>query len=208
MYVTSFLTIAFVYTLAVISPGPDFAIVLQNSMTYHRRIAVYTPLGISVGIFIHTSYCILGLAIIITQSVWLFNLIKFFGALYLIYVGVNAMLSSADSHKIVKKEEKNDIKKYKAFIQGLFCNVFNPKATLFILGIFAFVVKPDTPFYIQWLYAFEVFIITFLWFSCVVIIVSHPSIKNKIFSIQSLFTKTLGVVLILLGIKLAMLIHL
>lgn len=81
----SFLLIGSLNFLAVISPGPDFAMVVKTALTQPRKPAVFTALGIALGIFVHVSYCVLGLAIIITQSILLFSLVKYLGAAYFIY---------------------------------------------------------------------------------------------------------------------------
>jgi threonine/homoserine/homoserine lactone efflux protein len=78
-------TLGLIALLAAISPGPDFAIVLRNALTHHQRAGIFTALGISAGILVHTSYCVLGLALIISQSILLFNIIKFVGAGYIIW---------------------------------------------------------------------------------------------------------------------------
>jgi len=93
-FLLPFLTIASLHFLAMITPGPDFILATKNALLYPRRQAVYTSLGIALGLSIHISYCILGVAILIVESHWLFNLIKYLGAIYLIYIGVTSWLSN------------------------------------------------------------------------------------------------------------------
>jgi threonine/homoserine/homoserine lactone efflux protein len=64
-YWLEFLTIASVHLLAVASPGPDFAIVLKHSISYGRRAAIVTSIGVGVGILIHVAYSLLGIGILI-----------------------------------------------------------------------------------------------------------------------------------------------
>lgn len=87
------LTITVIATLAMISPGPDFVLVVKNAARYSRRAALATTVGINLGIAVHMSYCILGLALIIAQTPWLFGLLKYAGAGYLIWIGVQALFS-------------------------------------------------------------------------------------------------------------------
>ena len=77
--------------LAVISPGPDFAMVTRNSLTLSRRAGVLTALGIGLGVLVHLTYTLLGVGLLIEQSLWLFNAIKLVGAAYLIYLGVTML---------------------------------------------------------------------------------------------------------------------
>ena len=77
-----FLSITLLMMLAAISPGPDFAVVTKNSLMHSRRAGLYSALGVSASMLIHASYCVLGLALIISQSLFMFKLIKYAGATY------------------------------------------------------------------------------------------------------------------------------
>ena len=80
--------VATITIFAVISPGADFAMVTRNSMILSRRAGVLTALGIALGVLVHVSYSMLGIGLLISKSIMLFNTIKLFGAAYLIYLGV------------------------------------------------------------------------------------------------------------------------
>ena len=71
-----FLSVSLLIILAAISPGPDFAIVTKNSLLYSRKAGIYTALGVSGSLLVHAVYCILGLALIISQSLLAFIIIK------------------------------------------------------------------------------------------------------------------------------------
>lgn len=79
--------------LAVISPGADFAMVSRNSMFLSRRAGLLTALGISLGVLVHVTYSMLGIGLLISQSILLFNLVKFAGAAYLIWLGIGMLRS-------------------------------------------------------------------------------------------------------------------
>lgn len=85
------LTVALLHLLAVVSPGPDFILCARNSLTYSRRIGLWTAFGFSLGIALHMVYCIAGIAVVISQSILVFNILKWVGALYLIYIGVQSL---------------------------------------------------------------------------------------------------------------------
>lgn len=202
-----FLTVAFLQFLVLISPGPDFALVLKNAILYPRRIALYTALGVAIGICVHTAYCIFGLAVVIASSEKLFNLIKYVGASYLIYIGIKSLLAK-DVHMENKfQQSQNQLTVLPAIRQGFLCNALNPKASLFFLGLFTLVVKPSTPIWVQILYSIEMMTVTFVWFAFVVFIMQHPVVQIKIERVQHYVTKILGVVLILFGARLLFLTH-
>ena len=75
-YWPEFLVIALAHLLAVASPGPDFAIVLKHSVTYGRRCAIYTSLGVGTAILLHIAYTLIGIGLLLSQTPWLFNLFK------------------------------------------------------------------------------------------------------------------------------------
>src|SRR3990167_823924 len=76
-YLSSILSLVGLVMIALISPGPDFAIVVRNSLIYSRKTGLFTALGIALGILVHVSYTLLGLGLVIAKNpwtlVWIFN---------------------------------------------------------------------------------------------------------------------------------------
>lgn len=206
-FLLPFLTVALLHFLAVVSPGPDFAILIKTALTQSRKTAIFTAAGIALGVSIHATYCILGLAIVIAKSVILFNVFKYLGAAYFIYIGIQGLLNKTVANKanITLTTGAEASSNIVAMKKGFLCNVLNPKATLFFLGLFTLVVNPDTPLFIQGLYGVEMIFITFLWFSFLAIVITHPHIKTRLVRIQHYITKFMGGLLVLFGIKLAIL---
>jgi threonine/homoserine/homoserine lactone efflux protein len=91
MFITQFITVAIVHLFAVMSPGPDFAVVTRNSLFNSRKVGIYTSLGIALGIMVHVTYSLLGVGLLISRSILLFNIIKFVGAAYLIFIGYKSL---------------------------------------------------------------------------------------------------------------------
>ncbi len=191
-------TIALIALLAAISPGPDFVVVAKHAVSHDRRNAVMASLGIGVGILFHSTYCVLGLAVIISQSLLLFSLIKYMGAAYLIYLGVRSLLSKK-SHLQVQQKNKPLQSPWSAFRDGLLTNVLNPKCTLFMLSIFTVVVKPHTQTIIEASFGFEIALITLVWFVLLSYGLTISMIKSKIEKVQHIVTKVIGGVLVALG---------
>lgn len=82
-FFTDWLTVFSLGLIAVISPGPDFALTLRNSLAYSRQAGICTAMGITVGHIVHATYCLVGIGAIISRSILLFNIIKWLGAAYL-----------------------------------------------------------------------------------------------------------------------------
>ncbi len=204
-YTSEFLTVAVVHLLAVASPGPDFAIVLRQSLTVGRNAAIWTSVGVGVGILVHVAYTLLGLGLIISQSVQVFNLIKLVGAGYLIYVGwvsLRAKLASGDTEG-AGEGQINRCSPVRAFRVGFLTNALNPKATLFFLSLFSVIIKPDTPQFIQLYYGFYMAVATGIWFCGLSLMLTQSRIKNSFVRFGHWAERGMGVVLIALGVRLA-----
>lgn len=208
MFITQLITVAAVHLLAVISPGPDFAIVARNSLVHSRKIALYTALGVALGISVHVAYSILGIGLLISQSILLFNIIKYIGAGYLIYIGIKSLRAKPspiqESSPETQTAETKTTTITAAIWTGFLTNVLNPKATLFFLALFTQVIDPATPKFIQLIFGIEMMVITFVWFSIIALAFSHSAIKPKISKFQGRIEKVTGAVLIALGIKVAL----
>jgi len=205
IFLAQFITVALIHFLAVVSPGPDFAIVTRNSIIYSRKIGIYTSFGVAIGILVHVAYSLLGIGFIIAKSIILFSVIKFIGAGYLIYIGykslrVKAAVQSESNIESIKRE----MNPWSSFKTGFFTNALNPKATLFFLALFTQFIDPSTPKIIQFTFGVEMMVITFIWFSIVSLFFSNSIIRSKVGKVQHYVERFTGVVLILLGIKVAL----
>lgn len=202
-YLPEFLTIATIHLLAVMSPGPDFAMITKNSLVHSRRAGVFSAIGLGLGIATHVVYSLIGIGFVIAQSVVLFSVIKFFGAGYLIYIGWQALKSKPQPNQNRTTATPKSISPLSAIWQGYLTNVLNPKATLFMLSLFTQVIDVHTPIWIKVGYGLEMSLVTFLWFAFVANVLSIEHIKRPFLRIQHKFEKWMGVVLIGLGLKVA-----
>lgn len=200
---SEFFTITLVIILAAISPGPDFAIVTKNSLMYTRKAGIFTAIGVSLSLFIHASYCILGLAIIISQSLLAFSIIKYLGAGYLIYIGIKSLLVKKETLQLAVHESQRMLNNFQAFRQGLLCNLLNPKAIMFLLAFFTLVVKPGSSILTEIAYGFEIAAIHLIWFSTLAFILTNQHVKNSLGQVQYYMVKAMGAVLVGFGARVA-----
>lgn len=204
IYLNEFLILSTALFLALLSPGPDFAMILKQSITYGKRASIISSIGIGLGISVHVIYTILGIGLIISKSIIFFNIIKYLGAIYLIYIGYKSLKSTGMKLQTDVSLIKNDISDTKSFMIGFLCNALNPKATLFFLSIFTVVVSIDTPMYIQVFYGIFCIFTTMLWFIGTSLILSQKRVRSFFNSFGKWFDRVVGVVLITLGIKVAL----
>ncbi len=202
-YVSIILTVAVIHLLAVISPGPDFLMIARSSLIYSRKTGYFSALGLGLGILIHVAYSLVGIGLIISQSIVLFNLIKWIGAAYLIYIGYKSLTAKASDLTVKTGDQKEDISPLQAIRIGFITNATNPKVTLFFLSVFTLVINPSTPLFVKLIMGLEMAVVTTLWFMFVAFIISHPLVKDRVGKVQHFSEKFIGVVLIGLGIKVA-----
>ncbi|ROL78933.1 LysE family translocator [Pseudomonas vranovensis] len=204
MYWAEFLTVALIHLLAVASPGPDFAVVVRESVTHGRRAGTWTAFGVGTAIFLHVGYSLLGIGLIVSQSIMLFNALKWLAAAYLLYIGFKALRArpAAPGSDTVQASTVERTPRA-AFVAGFMTNGLNPKATLFFLSLFTVVINPHTPLAIQAGYGLYLAVATGLWFCLVAMLFSQQRVRAGFARMGHWFDRTMGAVLIALGVKIA-----
>lgn len=205
MYWTEFLTVALIHLLAVASPGPDFAVVVRESVTHGRRAGTWTALGVGSAIFLHVGYSLLGIGLIVSQSIVLFNALKWLAAAYLLYIGFKAIRAkpAAPGVEAFKAEPQQRSPKA-AYLAGFMTNGLNPKATLFFLSLFTVVINPHTPLLVQAGYGVYLAFATAGWFCLVAMLFSQQRVRDGFARLGHWFDRGMGAVLIALGVKIAL----
>jgi len=200
-----FMTVALVHLLAVASPGPDFAVVVRESVAQGRRAGSWTALGVGCGIFVHVAYSLLGIGLIVSQSIVLFNLFKWLAAAYLGYLGWRALRARPMSLEAIDGTNAPVARSaWRAFVIGFVTNGLNPKATLFFLSLFTVVISPDTPLLVQAGYGLYLAGATALWFLLVAWLFSRGRVRAGFARMGHWFDRLTGAVLIGLGARLAL----
>lgn len=133
MNLLPFLAVA---AVVVVTPGADMALVTKNAVLHGRRHALATAVGINLGILFWTVAAALGLAAVIAASQTAFTVIKLAGALYLIYLGLQALRSSyASKRSSAQSGAPMSLSGRGAFRQGLVSNLLNPKIAVFFTSL-------------------------------------------------------------------------
>lgn len=203
-FFTTWFVVFSVGLIAVISPGPDFVLTIRNSLVYSRRAGVYTAIGIGVGHVVHATYCLVGIGAIIARSILLFNVIKWVGAAYLIYIGIKSFQAKKQRSEMSGLQRNEDISPLMAFRIGFLGDLLNPKATLFFLALFTQFIQPGTPVAVQAAYGATIVGIAFVWYPLIAILISQNTIRKAFQSVSHWLERATGVVLIALGLRLAL----
>ena len=203
-FLSGWMTVLVVGFLAVAAPGPDFAMTLRNSLVYSRRAGLLTALGISMGLTVHIGYTMIGAGVLVSSSALLFNVLKWLGAAYLIWVGFSAIRAGKSSPPETGGETVREMSAFSAWRKGFLTNVLNPKAPLFFLALYTQVLDPQTPLFAQAIYGLTLMIEALLWFSLVALLVSHPRVRQGFMAITHWVERLIGVAFIALGLRLAL----
>jgi len=202
-FFSDWITVFAISLVAVITPGPDFALTLRNSLAYSRRAGVYTAVGVGAGNLVHATYSLIGIGAVISKSILLFNILKWVGAAYLIYIGFKSLTSRRIASTVEELGPQKDIQQWTAFRIGFLGNLLNPKATLFFLALFTQIVQPTTLILMQAIYGMTVAVVALLWFALVAVIISQQTLKRYILSFSHWLERLTGAALIALGLRLA-----
>ncbi|MFA5058618.1 MAG: LysE family translocator [Opitutaceae bacterium] len=212
-YWSEFLLVALAHLVAVASPGPDFAMVLRQSITFGRRPAIWTSVGIGTGIFLHVAYSLLGIGLLVRSSVLAFSILKWLGAVYLAWVGQKAIRAKPFAHGetpngaapvLTANGEREMPGRRAAFVTGFLTNALNPKATLFFVSLFSVVINPRTPVVIQGAYGVWMALATMGWFILVSLFFSQDRVRTGFRRCGHWFERAMGVILLGLGVRLAL----
>lgn len=136
MHIKIVLYILFIDFLAVLSPGPDFFMVLKNAMTISRTAGIYTALGIASGCIVLFAIGMFGIGELIAGNKGLFWLLKIAGGVYLTYIALKSVFAkiNIEEPQLVYKT-KNTAAMSSFYKTGLVCNLTNPKAFMFIVSL-------------------------------------------------------------------------
>jgi threonine/homoserine/homoserine lactone efflux protein len=125
----------------ILAPGPDTIYVLTRALGAGKRVGLRSAAGISVGVLLHTTAAVVGLSVLLRRSALAFRVLKYVGAAYLLYLGVQALRSPGrfEFDDVAASGTEDESEKASegdggGFARGVLVNVLNPKVALFFLA--------------------------------------------------------------------------
>ncbi|MCU7994051.1 LysE family translocator [Shewanella glacialipiscicola] len=208
------LTLGVIHTVALISPGPDFAIMVKIATQQHRNTALAAAAGISVAILAHTILSLTGVSLVIKSSYILYLVVQIAGASYLAWMGFSALRSgmaiwrkplasvddeandnvqdtSADS---VSKIRVIPMSQRQGFLTGLYTNLLNPKALVFFLTLFSALITPDVTASTKLVSAVLLFVLSLAWFGLLAVMLSKAQVQLKLQRLTPIIDVVIGVI--------------
>jgi threonine/homoserine/homoserine lactone efflux protein len=190
-----------------LTPGSDTILILSKSIAQGKKAGVVTALGIGLGIIGHTLLAAFGLSLIIAKSIVLFNVVKYAGAAYIIFLGVKMLLAKTPID-LDRKAGQIQQNLFTVFRDGFLTNILNPKVALFFI---AFLPQFIDPAHHAGAFPFMILGLTFtitgtIYCSILAVFAAEifSSLRNNT-SFSTLLNKTCGSVLVFLGVYVALL---
>ncbi len=200
-----FITFLIAITLLTISPGVDTLLVMRNTARGGWKDGLVTSLGICSGLFVHAAVSAVGISVILLQSAWAFNALKFAGALYLIWLGIQSIRNlKALPMDQVRGVGVRTTSWTRSIREGLLSNVLNPKTIVFYMAFLPQFISPTQSPMVQSLFMAGIhFVIGLVWLGILTVVVCRLKSFGASSGIEKWVQGVTGGVMILLGIKLA-----
>lgn len=201
------LTLATVHFIALMSPGPDFALVVQNASRYGRQTGTYIALGLSFGILTHSILSITGVSYLIQLHPQLFALLQLAGGSYLLYLGGGALIATLRHWKSVPQtaEDGSSVllaNKRQAFSKGYLTNLLNPKALVFFVSLMSSLVPVGMSLSGKGMALVILWSLSFGWFAALAWLLSSAKLQQRLQNASRYIDLLCGTIFSVIGITL------
>lgn len=198
-----FVTVAIAHFLALLSPGPDFVLVVKSAIKNEGKNAIGVALGIAAANAVYISLCLVGVGSILAASVPVMITLKVIGGLFLIYLAVQALRARKSSYKdldIAKSTSSTKSTFLKEFFTGFMSGILNPKNLLFYLSLFTVVLTPEIGFAFKLGLGIWMTAVVFLWDLSIIFLLSTRTVRSKFTKAAFYIDKVTGALLGFIGL--------
>lgn len=201
----NYLLFVFMAFMLIILPGPDTALITKNTVTKRKKAGFQTTFGTLTALLIHTLAAVFGLSALIVKSAFFFSILKYIGAMYLIYLGYKSFVTLLKKQTNLEQVvESNKYVHESYFKQGFLTNLLNPKVAVFFLTFLPQFVGSGTNAFLDFLVLGLTYtVLTLVWFFFYIYLINYISEFMKKPSTIRVVEGLTGGILILFGIKLA-----
>lgn len=187
-----------IHAVALVSPGPDFAVVTRLSIVSGRRTGMFAAAGVATAIGVYVLVCAFGLSLVLEALPGFARVLSLLGALYLGWLGIQCLRSSG-----TLPEARQGAKGRQAFVTGFFTNLLNPKALLYFGSILSQVLTPALGVMDTLLLGLLLVAESLLWFGLVAVLFSSSRVLDWLRVRLVWFDRGIGVVLLALAVRVA-----
>ena len=201
-HLSSLLAVCGLYLLAAASPGPNFLIITQLSLSGRRHLAILVALGIAVGSTTWATLAMLGVAALLAQVDWLYAGIRLAGALYLIWLGGKMLIGAARPAPNATREIGIGTTAH-ALRTGLFTSLSNPKSGAFWTGVFATTFPAQAPLWFYVTTGLLVALMSLGWHLGIALVFTSARVQAGYQRARRAIDAFCGGILVILGVHLA-----
>lgn len=199
MELLNWLSLASICVLGAMTPGPSLAVVLKHTISGSRKNGVYTSVFHGLGVTIYAVLTVLGMAVIITETPWLFNLIRYTGVAFLLWLSFKALTNKSTFNGEVVKVEQPSLKK--SAYEGFMIAFLNPKLAIFFLALFSQFINESSLWQQKMIMVLTVGGIDTLWYCLIALVFSQSTMMEKLKKNTYIIEKITGVALLLVATK-------
>lgn len=202
MELTAWISLATLCILGAMTPGQSFIIILKHAISGGRLNGLIASLGHGLGVMLYAIATVVGLAVIIQKTPWLFDVIKYTGAAFLVWLAYNALTAKASSARLSSEETNITLKE--SFTEGLMISFLNPKLAIFFLALFSQFVDDTAIWQQNIIMVATVTGIDTLWYCLVALVLSHSIMLEKLRTNVHIIEKLSGIVLLAIACRVVM----
>ncbi|WP_114326441.1 LysE family translocator [Candidatus Colwellia aromaticivorans] len=199
MELLHWLSLASICILGAMTPGPSLAVVLKHTISGSRKNGVYASVFHGLGVSIYAVLTVLGMAIIIKETPWLFNLIRYSGIAFLLWLSFKALTTKSTSSGQIANIDQPSFKK--SAYEGFMIAFLNPKLALFFLALFSQFINESSLWQQKMIMVLTVGGIDTLWYCLIALVFSQSKMIDKLKKNTNVIEKVTGVALLLVATK-------
>lgn len=203
--ISMFAAVAIAHFLALLSPGPDFVLVVKSAVRNRSKGAFGVALGIATANAVYIGLCLVGVGSILAASVPVMIGLKIIGGLFLIYLAMQALRARKASYQQIAVEDSAAANSPNSFgyefFTGFMSGILNPKNLLFYLSLFTVVLTGEVSMTFKFALGIWMTSIVFLWDSAIILLLSTEKVRNRFTKVAYYIDKMTGAILGLIGIS-------
>ncbi|MFD2167714.1 LysE family translocator [Thalassotalea euphylliae] len=196
------LSLVAICIMGALSPGPSLALVVKNTLAGGAPAGYASAISHGIGVALYAAITTTGIGIILVQSPTLFSVIQYAGAAFLLYLGINALMSKKQQLNLSDEEDKSvEVKKVNGWRDGFLIAFLNPKLAIFFLALFSQFVDANATMTQKMIMTATVGGIDALWYCMVTFLLSRGPILKKLKSNSHIIDKVTGAFLVALAAR-------
>jgi threonine/homoserine/homoserine lactone efflux protein len=202
MELTAWISLATLCILGAMTPGQSFIVILKHSVSGGRINGLVASMGHGLGVMLYALATVVGLALIIKQTPWLFDVIKYTGAAFLVWLAYNALTSNPENSSLSVARVSVTLKQ--SFYEGLMIAFLNPKLAIFFLALFSQFLNDAEGWQHNIIMVATVSGVDTLWYCLVALVLSHSAMLDKLRNNIGIIEKFSGIALLAVALRVVM----